>query len=141
MRKSGNSRRWPLRGMPQQEGRRRPARRDRAVAPAWRLKNIRFNLLCPLPPPAPHFTPPERVIPMSETQKCRCKSHLCQHPIKECPKPAIFADGLCDECHDKPITASKQRSDPPRGERYFQSFFCPPTHGAAWRNRPVCGFV
>ena len=33
--------------------------------------------------------------------QCRCTTVQHKHPDNRCPKPAVTADGCCQECHDK----------------------------------------
>ena len=32
--------------------------------------------------------------------QCRCTTVEHKHPDNRCPKPAVTADGYCQECHD-----------------------------------------
>jgi hypothetical protein len=40
--------------------------------------------------------------------QCRCTTVEHKHPDNRCPKPAVTADGSCQECHDK---AAKEAMD------------------------------
>jgi hypothetical protein len=40
--------------------------------------------------------------------QCRCTTVEHKHPDNRCPKPAVTADGYCQECHDK---AAKEAMD------------------------------
>jgi hypothetical protein len=33
--------------------------------------------------------------------QCRCTTVEHKHPGNRCPKPAVTAEGYCQECHDK----------------------------------------
>ena len=40
--------------------------------------------------------------------QCRCNTVEHRHPDNRCRKPAVTADGYCQECHDK---AAKEAMD------------------------------
>src|SRR4029453_11545896 len=138
MRKSGNSRRWPLRGMPQQEGRRRPARRDRALAAAWRSKNIRFNLLCPLPPTSPLQ---KELFPCQKLKSADANRTYVSTPLRSAQSPRFLLTDFVMSVTIRPSQLQNNALIRRVVNASLNPFFCPPSQGAAWRNRSVCCFV
>jgi hypothetical protein len=48
--------------------------------------------------------------------QCRCTTVEHKHLDNRCPKPAVTADGYCQECHDKAAKEAMDAQEITRGD-------------------------
>jgi hypothetical protein len=49
--------------------------------------------------------------------QCRCTTVEHKHLDNRCPKPAVTADGYCQECHDKAAKEAMDAQEITRGDQ------------------------